>query len=165
MRSLLRMRSLFAFAVVVTCLFSCDENRIYERNIDFNSRYWLISDKPEFEFEIRDSVRAYNLYCNVRNSLDYPFARIFFTYYLMDSTGRLLAKELAREMLFDEKTGAPFGDSGLGDIYDHQIFLKENYRFPYAGKYKIAFEQYMRTDTLAGVLAVGFRVESAQPAR
>lgn len=155
------MRSLFAVAIIVACLFSCDENRVYERNIDFNSRYWLVNEKPEFEFEILDTVQSYNLYCNVRNSLDYPFARIFLTYYLTDSTGQLLEKDLVREMLFDDKTGEPFGDSGLGDIYHHRIALKQNYQFPRAGKYRIAFEQYMRRDTLSGVLAVGFRIEQA----
>ena len=159
------MKSLFAFAIAVVSLWACDENRVYERNIDFNERYWLVTDRPELEFEISDTVRSYNLYCNVRNSLDYPFARIFLTYYLTDSTGRTLEKDLVQEMLFDEKTGEPFGDSGLGDIYHHRITLKEKYHFPYAGKYRISFEQYMRRDTLPGVLAVGFRIEQAQSAQ
>lgn len=153
------MRAFFGFTIIATFLFSCDENRVYEKNADFNTRYWLVSEKPEFEFEIRDTLQSYNLYCNVRNSLDYPFARIFITYYLQDSSGVNLEKELVRQLLFDDKTGEPQGESGLGDIYDHSIPLKTNYQFPYSGKYKIAFEQFMRTDSLAGILAVGLRVE------
>lgn len=155
------MRSVLGFTVIAMFFLACDGQRVYERNIDFDSRYWLMSEKPELEFEIADTLQTYNLYGNVRNSLDYPFARIFVTYYLQDSTGALLEKDLVREFLFDDKTGEPFGDSGLGDIYHHRIPLKENFRFPYAGKYRMAFEQYMRTDTLQGVLAVGLRVEKA----
>lgn len=153
------MRSFFGFTALIVILFSCDESRVYERNVDFNSRQWLISEKPEFEFEISDTLQTYNLFCNVRNSLDYPFARIFVRYYLQDSAGNILEKELVRQLLFDEKTGKPYGESGLGDLYDHRIPLINNYRFPYRGKYRIAFEQFMRTDTLSGVLAVGVRVE------
>lgn len=153
------MRSFFGFTAIIVILFSCDESRVYEKNIDFNSRQWPINERPEFEFEISDTLQTYNLFCNVRNSLDYPFARVFVRYYLQDSSGNVLEKELVRQLLFDEKTGKPHGESGLGDLYDHRIPLKSNHRFPYTGKYKIAFEQFMRTDTLSGVVAVGVRVE------
>ena len=154
------MRSFFGFTVIIVFLSSCDEDRVYEKNADFNSRHWIVSEKPDFEFEIKDTLQSYNVYCNVRNSLDYPYARIFITWYLQDSTGTTLDKALVRHLLFDDKTGEPHGESGLGDIYDHRIALKTNYQFPYAGKYRIAFEQYMRTDSLAGILAVGLRVEN-----
>jgi len=159
------MRSFFGFAIVTVFLASCDDQRVFEKNNDFNSGHWLIGEKPEFEFDIQDSLQGYNLYCNVRNSLDYPYARLFITYYLMDSSGTVLQKDLVQQMLFDEKTGEPFGESGLGDLYDHQILLRKNHRFPYAGRYRIAFEQYMRQDTLAGVVAVGVRVEKSAPAQ
>lgn len=157
------MRSFLVVMIIAFFFLSCDDQRVYERNIDFDSRYWLTSEKPELEFEITDSLQSYALYCNVRNSLEYPFARVFVTYYLQDSTGALLQKDLVSEFLFDEKTGEPFGDSGLGDIYHHRIPLIQNFRFPYSGKYRMAFEQYMRTDTLQGILAVGLRVEKAGP--
>ena len=153
------MRSFFGFAVIVVCFICCDEQRVFEKNTDFDSRYWLVNDTAEFEFDIRDSLESYNLYCNVRNSLDYPYARIFVTYYLKDSTGVVMEKDLIGKLLFDDKTGEPFGESGLGDLYDHRLLLKQGYRFPHPGKYRVSFEQYMRTDTLAGVLAVGLRVE------
>ena len=73
------MRSFLGFTLIILLAFSCDDERIYENNADFNSRYWPVSEKPEFEFEIADSVQMYNLFCNVRNSLDYPYARIFIT--------------------------------------------------------------------------------------
>ena len=127
------MRSIPGLAIIVLLLFSCDDQRVFEKNDDFDSRYWLVNEKPEFEFEIQDSLQSYNLYCNVRNSLDYPYARIFITYYLQDSTGSILSKDMVGQMLFDEKTGEPFGESGLGDLYDHRILLKKSHRFPYTG--------------------------------
>ena len=156
------MRSVLGVSILLIILFSCDEDRVYEKNTDFDARYWTVNAKPEFMFEISDTVGIYNLYCNVRNSLDYPYANIFITYYLTDSAGVVLRKDLVRHLLFDERTGEPFGESGLGDIYDHRVPLISNHQFGYSGKYKIAFEQFMRTDTLEGVLAVGLRVARAE---
>lgn len=156
------MRVLLGVAFAAFLLAGCDENRVYDRNTDFDARQWLVSEKPVFDFEIADTA-SYDLYCNLRNSLSYPYARIFMTWYLRDSTGSQLEKKLISTMLFDEKTGEPFGDTGLGDIYDHTIALKTNYRFPGPGKYSVSFEQFMRTDTLAGILAVGLRIEKRVP--
>jgi gliding motility-associated lipoprotein GldH len=153
------MRSFFGFIGLIICFLSCDDERVYEKNLDFNSRTWLITEKPEFEFNINDTLQSYNLYCNLRNSLEYPFARIFITYYLKDSSGSVLEKKLVRQLLFDDKTGEPQGESGLGDIYHHRIPLKIHHQFKNPGKYSVSFEQFMRTDTLTGILAVGLRVE------
>jgi gliding motility-associated lipoprotein GldH len=158
------MRSFVGFAIVALTFLACDDQRVYERNTDFNARHWLMTDQPELEFEISDTLQSFNLYFNVRNSLDYPFARLFVKYQLHDSTGAVLQKDLISGFLFDEKTGEPFGESGLGDIYHHRIPIKQGYQFPYAGKYRIVFEQYMRKDTLEGVLAVGLRVEKTAEA-
>lgn len=155
------MRSLTVLAVITVLFSSCDDQRVYDKNIDFDSRFWQVDQKPEFEFVVADSSQSFNLFCNVRNSLDYPYARVFVNWILSDSTGAVMEKDLAQHMLFDEKTGEPFGQSGLGDIYDHRILLKRDYRFPYRGKYKVSLEQYMRTDTLSGILAVGVRLERA----
>ena len=138
---------------------SCDDERLYEKNVSFDDRFWKQSEKAEFEFDITDNVVPYNVYLNIRNSVDYPYSRIFVNYTLQDSTGKVLDKQLLSSMLFDPKTGSPEGSSGLGDIYDHQILIKKNHKFSSRGKHKIYFEQFMRKDTLEGIIAVGVRIE------
>ena len=138
---------------------ACDTNRVFENNKDFEKRYWLSGDQPSFDFQIDNTSVGYNLYCNLRNEISYPNSRIFLTYHLSDSTGKELQKAMISEYLFDKKTGEPFGKSGLGDIYDHRFLLLKNYAFLQPGKYTMRFEQFMRSDTLRGVLAVGLRVE------
>lgn len=155
------MRILFLSFLICIILSSCDQSRVYEQNVDFTERYWIVSEQPEFEFTIDKPADKYTLYGNIRNSVSYPYARIFFTYHLQDSTGGEIEKKLVSQYLFDAKTGKPFGNSGLGDIYDHQFELLKNYQFKHRGKYKIKFEQLMRVDTLKGILAVGLRVENS----
>ncbi len=146
-------------------LVGCDKSRVYEVNHDFNERNWKITETPEFEFTIKDLGKRYNIYYNVRNSLDYPYARLFVNYSLRDSTGMELSKKMVSEFLFDQKTGQPFGTSGLGDVYDHRFSLLKEFEFKQQGKYTITLEHFMRADTLLGVLAVGARVEIAEPTK
>jgi gliding motility-associated lipoprotein GldH len=159
------MRIFCSFLILGITLASCGGagNRVYEQYKDFENGYWIVQDKPEFEFMITDASASYNLYADVRNSVSYPWSRFFMNYYLQDSTGIELQKNLALEFLFDATTGKPLGKSGLGDIYDHELLLVKEYKFARSGKYKMKFEQLMRMDTLQGILAVGFRVEKAKP--
>lgn len=151
-------------ALLVSCfLFSCDSSRVYDQNFDFEDRYWLSGAKPEFEFQIDEVNAGYDLSANIRNETTYPNANLYFTFFLMDSTGKVMEEKLISEFLFDEKSGKPFGSSVLGDIYDHRLPILENYRFSQPGKYKVSYDQSMRTDTLRGVLAIGLRVDKHVP--
>jgi gliding motility-associated lipoprotein GldH len=152
------MRFAVVLIVGAALLSGCDTSRVFEDNKDFTKRAWAVSDTVVFEFNITDPAARYNVLYNVRNSLDYPYSRIFVNYTLEDSTHRVLASKLAGNYLFDAKTGEPQGNSGLGDIYDHRFPLLENRELT-AGKYVVRLQQYMRTDTLHGVLAAGIRVE------
>jgi gliding motility-associated lipoprotein GldH len=153
---------LAVFLVLSSALVSCDKTRLFEDNREFTNRAWMVTEEPRFEFTVKDTSRRYNLYYNVRNSLSYPYSRIFVTVHLYDSTGKELFKKLVNNDLFDEKTGRPLGDSGLGDLFDHQFVLIKNHQFGFSGKYSIKLDQLMRQDTLKGVIAVGIRVEEAQ---
>ena len=118
------MRFFLALCIASVFLSGCgNDSRVYEEIHDFEHREWLVADKPEFEFVITNVYTKYNLYGDVRNSVAYPFSRFFFTYYLQDSTGTELQKNLMTEYLFDVKTAKPTGSSGIGDMYDHQFLL------------------------------------------
>ena len=160
------MRIFCLFLILGVTLASCGgDSRVYEQYYDFENRYWLVQEKPEFEFTIQDTGLQYNVYADVRNSVGYPWSRFFMNYYLQDSTGTELQKNLAQDFFFDATTGEPFGKSGLGDIYDHELLLLKDYTFGKPGKYKMKFEQLMRMDTLQGILAVGLRIEEAETAK
>jgi gliding motility-associated lipoprotein GldH len=155
-------KNLFFFFTIAVLLSSCDSNRVYEDNIEFKARTWKIAEPAQLEFDITDTTKRYNLYMNVRNSLDYPYSRLFVNYSLMNEAGEELSKNMISEYLFNQKSGEPNGDSGIGDIYDHQFIFLQKQAFAKSGKYKVKFEQFMRQDTLQGILAVGLRVEKVE---
>src|SRR5262245_11892482 len=115
-------RSSFLFSGVLVLamtawLSGCDSQRVFEQNRELSHQYWRYEDSPTFDFQIGDSVPEYNVYFNVRNSIDYPWTRINVTYSLTDSAGQSLAQHLVFHDLFDA-TGRPYGQSGIGDLYD-----------------------------------------------
>lgn len=155
------MKYLFLFCTLLILVSACDSSRVFENYTEFKDRSWKVQEPVTFEFVISDSTKNYNVYYNIRNTLDYPYARVFTDYVVLDSTNTRLAGKLVSNYLFDQKTGSPMGRSGLGDVYDHRFLLLENFSFR-TGKYKIRLEQFNREDTLAGILAVGVRVETAE---
>lgn len=148
---------LSALIFLVVLLIGCDSNRIFEDNKDFKKKSWAVNDTAVFEIQIPNDG-LFNVQCDIRNTIDYPYSRIFVNYTLEDSTHKLLNTKLVANYLFDVKTGEPNGDSGLGDIYDHRFPLES--RKLTAGKYFVKLQQFMRTDTLQGILAAGVRVET-----
>jgi gliding motility-associated lipoprotein GldH len=156
------MRISLSFFALLVFLGGCDSRRIFEDNVEFRDRKWKIAEPVQFQFTIDDASKKYNLLMNIRNSLDYPYARIFVNYDLLRQDSSSLTKKMLAEYLFDQKTGRPFGTSGIGDIYDHQFPVVKNYSFEKAGAYTIKLNQFMRMDTIPGILAVGIRVERAE---
>jgi gliding motility-associated lipoprotein GldH len=156
---MIRIVSILIAGLAMYLLVSCDSSRVYEDFKEFNSKAWYISDTASFDFQIADTTRRYNLKFNIRNNLDYPYARLFVNYNLSGPDKNNLSGKMISGFLFDQKTGKPFGNSGLGDIYDNQFPLLDNFKFSKKGTYSMRFHQFMRMDTLPGILAAGLRVE------
>lgn len=148
--------------VVFVALLSlgCDTNAVYSEYTDIEDGKWYIKNAPSFTFDIKDASVSYNIYYNLRNSLTYGYYNLYLTRYLRDGSGKELESRLDELLLMDPKTGKPNGN-GLGDLFDHKILIKRNYRFPKPGKYSMQIRQYMRQDPLLNVLSVGITVEKA----
>ena len=146
--------------MVLLALSGCDESRVFEEDTNLVERFWEADSLISFEFTIKNARQPYHLYFNVRNAVAYPYRNLYINYYLQDSTGKEIQSALVDQDLFDPKTGQPYG-SGLGDIFDHQFPVLQNYRFSYPGLYRMSFQHFMRRDTLPHIFSVGLRVEKA----
>lgn len=147
--------------LLLTLLCSCDTSRLYEKNIPIEANTWKAYHAYTFDFRIDNIEQRYNILFNLRNTPRYPNHNIYVRYELTDSVGNKLKTDLKNFLLFDPKTGDPLGDSGLGDLFDHQLPLLDTFSFPYKGNYTVALEQFMRYENLPEVNATGIRVEFA----
>ncbi len=158
MIKLISVVSLFFLSLILT---GCGNDRIFEGKKDFENRYWPKQEQVHFGFEVSDKDLEYNLYYTLRYTNTYPYQNIYLQYYLEDSAGRVLSKELNNILLFNSITGIPTGD-GLGDIITLQKQFLDHYKFPEEGLYNLNIEQFMRLDTLPEILTVGLQLEKAQ---
>jgi gliding motility-associated lipoprotein GldH len=149
------------FFVSFSVLIGCDAQRVYETNRDFEDTHWPARDTAIFIFSIADTTPRYNIILNLRNSINFETARLFLNYSLTDSTSVPLRSRLIEHNLFDRKTGEPFGESGLGNIYGQKILIEPNIKFSRKGRYVVKLTHMMRVDTLQELLSIGVRVEKA----
>lgn len=155
------IRQGLVFMAAIILLSGCDRRSVYEGKKDFKSGYWVFNDPLRFDFEILDNSVAYNMEVNVRSTAKYSFQNIYLQYYLEDTTGSLLSKELKNLQLFNSVTGVPLGN-GIGGVFDLSKPILEDYKFEHAGKYSLQIEQFMRQDSLPEILSVGVRVEKTE---
>lgn len=154
------MKKAWFLGILLAGLAACNSQTVYNEYTDIDDGKWTLKNTPSFSFRIDNPSIPYNVYYNLRNSVSYPYYNLYLTRYLLDSAGKEIESRLDELILMDPKTGKPLGD-GLGDLFDHKVIMKRNYRFPGAGRYTIRIQQYMRQDPLPDVLSVGISVEKA----
>ncbi|HEY0976672.1 MAG TPA: gliding motility lipoprotein GldH [Flavobacteriales bacterium] len=150
--------------VLALAFVGCTEGVVFQGNREVPDGRWMRAWKPDFAFDITDTVAAHDVYLDLRHNGDYPFSNLytFITLTAPDST--TLTDTV--ECVLADPTGRWYG-KGTGFIFSDRfqahVLYKLRNRFPRAGRYTLTLEQAMRTDTLTGVLDVGVSVERSRP--
>jgi gliding motility-associated lipoprotein GldH len=154
------MKYIFLSLILVIC-YGCGTSPVFEGYKNLPKNEWIADSAAVFSFEITDLTNSYDIQATVRNSLRYPYYNLYFSYELVDASGKILATKQTDNNLMNPKTGEPYG-VGLGDLYDHDFNLLQRYHFNKVGLYTVRLKQEMRLDTLPEIMAVGIKV-TAKP--
>jgi gliding motility-associated lipoprotein GldH len=134
---------------------SCQSDAVFDQTESLAATGgWVQKKHIDFPFEIQDTLQSYDLRVAIRQSNDYPFYNLYFNCRVLDAQQGILKKGFAEAMLYDPKSGKPKG-GGVGDMYSHSYTIFKGLKFRRPGKYHVDLEQYMRTDTLTGVVSIG----------
>jgi gliding motility-associated lipoprotein GldH len=133
---------------------SCQSDAVFDQSESLATNGWVQKKHLNFPFEIQDTLKSYDLRVAIRQSNEYPFYNLYFNCRLIQDPQNIWKKAFAEAILYDPKTGKPKG-GGVGDMYSHTYTIFKGLKFPRRGKYHVELEQYMRTDTLAGVVSIG----------
>lgn len=142
-------------------LFACEGNQIYQNTHTLAQQTWPATAVQTFTFQVVDTTQAYDIDLCIKNTQAYPYQNFFIAYALQDQAQQLLQNGLEDYMLFEEKTGKPLG-TGYGKIKNNQFVLLKNYYFTEPGLYTLNLTQFMRTQNLGGVHAIGIKVNKVQ---
>ena len=135
-------------------LFSCSTKKSYEKYYHFSEQSWHTDSIISFDFNYLDTTKNYNLYLNIRHTVDYQFQNLFiFTY--SDNKKDTIELKLAN------KQGKWFG-TGLGHIREYTYLAQKNYKPEQA--FEIKIEQAMRygrkkkIESLKNITAAGIQL-------
>lgn len=148
---------LLAMLLMLT-LFSCEKNRIYEKNINIEKYSWDSKAPVSFTISIADTSMLYNIYVNIRHADFYPFQNIWLQIGTTFPDSTTASRRI--EIMLADDAGKWYGE-GLGDIWDFRAMVQENAFFDKPGTYTFTLSQNMRQDPLPGIMAVGLRVENS----
>lgn len=149
---------IIAFAWIGIVAISCDRNRYYEENVAITNEKWFYQDAKTFELEMLDTLSPFNFYLNVRNTIDYKYANLYFFIQTDLPNGTKAIDTIECQLANYE--GKWLG-SGHGKFRDNQFILRKNMQFQQSGKYRFSLRQGMREDSLKGIVDVGIRLEKA----
>jgi len=153
------MKSLFRFllfTVIAVSFFSCDKNRVFEKNISIDNYLWYSKNQLKFEVSVNDTSAYYNVYFNVRHASVYPYSNLWLMVTTTSPDGKQERQRVEIPLSTDD--GSWFGE-GMGDIWDYKFLAQQNAFFNQKGIYSFTFEQIMRQDPLPGIMDMGVRVE------
>jgi gliding motility-associated lipoprotein GldH len=158
------MRNLVFLLMTIVMFTSCKSSTDIKEIRDFNDNIWSIAKAQVFEFEIKDTVSTFNFNYLIRNAISYPFYNLYLNQKLLDPSGKVMYSSMDEIILFNQKTGEPYGD-GLGDIFDNRLPAPKlsNVKFNKAGKYKWVIGHNMRPDPLFGIMSLGIEVMDNKP--
>ena len=146
-------KRIILFLTLGVC-FSCQTETLVDQTVSMTENGWLQKNNVEIPFEISDTTKSYDINVAIRQSNEYPYYNLYYVSKILNSENKVIKRLFSEAFFYDAKTGKPKG-TGVGDIYSHEYTIFKNFRFTRTGKYKISLEQYMRTDTLKGIVSAG----------
>jgi gliding motility-associated lipoprotein GldH len=147
--------------ILVLQITGCETISLYERVTSIPGHKWASSYKPEFRFNITDTVSPYEIYITLRHNEKYAFNNIW----LKLSTrfpGDTAIRSASYELPLANNEGWIGKEKAMDDLYDHWILItprNQPLNFPRSGEYIFTLEHIMRQDPLENVLNVGLRIE------
>lgn len=141
---------------------SCDPNGVFDVYKSVPNK-WHKDTVVSFKVKAPDSINAYNLFVNLRNTNAYKYNNLFLIVEMNFPHGKTIKDTLEYKMA--DPSGKFLG-SGLTDIKENKLWYKEQVVFKEKGEYIINIQHAMRENgkvngvvQLEGITDVGFRIE------
>ncbi len=137
-------------------LTACANNDVYFQYQTIQHDGWNKDSVLTFDVNITDTISAYNIYVNIRNTSDYPYQNLWLFLNKLNPDSTLVNDSI--ECYLADQHGKWLG-SGVGSIKEMPVLYEQNKHFKARGIYKYEITQGMREDVLKGVNDIGIRVE------
>ncbi len=155
-------RKFFLIVFVVISIVSCDDRQVFDEYQTVSDN-WEIDEEINFTLPELDSLQAYNLFINVRNTNAYRYSNLFLISEMKFPNGKVVKDTLEYTM---SKPDGEWLGTGFSDVKENKLWYKEKVHFKEKGTYTITIQHAMRKNgevngvsSLEGITDVGFRIE------
>lgn len=143
-------------AVLLMFFFGCGPNYVYEETMDISEDGWSWGDTLNYTFSIPDTNTIYDLHLIVDHKDYFPSQNTYVKLKLAFPNGQRTDEQVSLQLA-----------NGLGTWLGHcrgedctlDIPIQEGAFFNQAGTYVLTVEQFSRTETLEGIIAMTFALE------
>jgi len=141
--------------VLIAMVFACSKKEDFKKYKCLKNQEWTSEDTLKFNFFINDTLSNYNLFLNLRHTINYEYRNLFLFLQLEESIDTI-------EVMLSDKNGKWYG-KGIGDVREIQTKVLSK-KYNKQGEYSIILEQAMRygekekIDTLKNIDAVGIMI-------
>ena len=146
----------FSLLLLVCTMFSCKQNTFYHKSDVFPNETWNADSSLVYRFTILDSLQYYNIYVDVRNTVNYPYQNLylFFTTQFPDNSQFTDTLNAILCDVYGHWTG-----KGSGRIKENRFTLKSKVRFQQKGEYIFSVQHAMREVDLKGITDFGMTLQ------
>jgi gliding motility-associated lipoprotein GldH len=152
----------FSVVILVFVLFfsmiGCQNDAIYEEFKPLSINGWDLHDTLDFQFEIKDISKKYNLYINVRHRDLFEYQNFYIKTFTQFPSGRI--KEDILSIPLSNEAGEWIGKC-TGDVCFYRAPIISRFKFEEPGTYHIRLKHEMRVNDLENMIDVGLKLEEA----
>ncbi|MFK8101512.1 MAG: gliding motility lipoprotein GldH [Saprospiraceae bacterium] len=135
---------------------ACGPNYIVEKEVPIIEGQWSYDQQLDFDFEIADSLKLYNLLLDINYEKTYPKQNLYLRIHSLFPEREPIAQVLSIDLM--DKMGRNKGDCNEEEC-TVEILLQNEAYFNTLGKHTIRLEQFMRINPLPGITSMKLKVE------
>lgn len=145
--------------VFVLCLNLISCGSVYDETTVIENGIWTTENSIEFNFEIQDTSKLYDIFVEVNHKVDYTYQNV---YCLVETfeLDTLIREDLCSLELADSKGNWKSEDCDATDCARKIPFIIRT-QFNRLGRYKIIFKQNTREASLEGINSLRLLIETA----
>lgn len=149
-------RTIALLPLLLLLLQGCDKHVYYTDEHDVDETGWNMNDAAVFDVDVDDTLQVFDFFINVRNSVHFPKANVFFFINTTFPDGSVAYDTL--ECPLADVEGHWYGRR-TGRYVDSRYVFRRHVIFPRTGLYRFEILHGMRDTNVVGLKSVGLRIE------
>ncbi len=146
----------------VLLLFGCGPDYILDQKYDIEKSEWTYADTLNFEVDIQDSLKIYNIHLKIEHSTEFPKQNMYIMIHTQFPSGERISEKLSVELA--NLGGGWYGDCN-SEWCQFSLPIQEGAFFNAIGKHTFTLEQYMRIDPVPGIKNISLKIEDTGKSR